>query len=104
MATEINQPEATPHSADIGSQADGDARQRGRDAHLSAIRPASLTDRFISAACDNLGLLTAAFLILFALLIYHGWFSEGVIVRTDLFLPSDEWMSDHAGMPQIWNE
>lgn len=104
MATEINQPDAAPHSADIGPQADGGGLQRGRDGYLSAIRPASLTDRFISAACDNSGLVAAAFLILLSLLIYHGWFSDGVIVRTDLFLPSDEWMSDHAGMPQIWNE
>lgn len=104
MATEINQPEAAPLSADIGPQADGGGPHHGRDSRLSSIRPASPTDRLISAACDNPGLVTAAFLVLFALLIYHGWFSEGVIVRTDLFLPSSEWMSDHAGMPQIWNE
>ncbi|MBI5238780.1 MAG: hypothetical protein HY887_10255 [Deltaproteobacteria bacterium] len=98
MATETKQTEAAP-------QSQGEARHGGGGAaYLSAARPASLIDRFISTAGDNLGLLTAAFLILFALLIYHRWFSEGVIARTDLFLPSDEWISDHAGMPQIWNE
>lgn len=48
--------------------------------------------------------LTPVFLIIIALLLYHGWLKTGVIARTDLFLPSEEWMEDNMTFTQLWKE
>lgn len=39
-----------------------------------------------------------------ALIVYHNWLYSGVVARTDLFLPSGEWLADYLSSPQLWDE
>ncbi|MBI5050233.1 MAG: hypothetical protein HZC11_04995 [Nitrospirae bacterium] len=42
-------------------------------------------------------------LVFFVLIVYSGWLRPGTIARTDLFLPTEEWLREWLNSPYLWS-
>lgn len=42
-------------------------------------------------------------LVFFMLIVYSGWLRPGTIARTDLFLPTEEWLREWLNGPYLWS-
>ncbi|RJO64030.1 MAG: hypothetical protein C4540_05595 [Candidatus Omnitrophota bacterium] len=51
----------------------------------------------------NRNLINILFLFIIAVVIYRGVFSPGVAVRTDLFLPTSDWLKEQSSHPWLWS-
>ena len=51
----------------------------------------------------NRNLINIVFLFIIAVCIYRGVFLPGVAVRTDLFLPTSDWLKEQSSHPWLWS-